>query len=224
MNQVEFLAKQAEVYRRFQDTTKIRTDGIEPKVPRFGGYLVIFRHSPDTDQAIGDFSRRIANVVPAIAYDAEAVHITISDYMLSEGFEADNNILEKLGRATSSIQNQTAPLINYSHSDYPDWLYNQNTVIVPGVPDKRFLGLAKIVLEKAREEGIELRLPWGAHTTTNRFTQKRSPRELEDFFRLMKEAPKLGENTPRFVDVGYFNFTLYEVKVKVVEDLRVRLK
>jgi|SRR3989344_1753997 len=224
MNQTQFLEKQSEIYNRLKDTRKIRAEGTEPRSLPQGGYLIMFRHSLDTAVAVERFSRRIACVVPSIAYDAETVHTSISDYMLSDDFKVDKEILEKLGRAANSIKNQPSPVIEYSSADYPNWLYNQNSVIIPGIPDGQFLGLTKMVVDGAKQEGMELRLPWGAHITTNRFTQKTSPNELKDFFKLMNKAPRLGTSFPIFIDVGYFNFSPAGFIIEVAKDLRVKLR
>src|SRR3989344_4942410 len=144
--------------------------------------------------------------------------------MLSDDFKVDKEILEKLGRAANSIKNQPSPVIEYSSADYPNWLYNQNSVIIPGIPDGQFLGLTKMVVDGAKQEGMELRLPWGAHITTNRFTQKTSPNELKDFFKLMNKAPRLGTSFPIFIDVGYFNFSPAGFIIEVAKDLRVKLR
>ena len=59
----------------------------------------------------------------------------------------------------------------------------------------------------ANRKGLRLRRPWGAHMTANRFKERRDPKRLRDFFKLMKEAPVIGKSRPEKLDVGYFILT-----------------
>jgi 2'-5' RNA ligase len=210
----EFLTKQGEVYDRFRNTSRVKTLGLEPTIPQSpqGGYLIILRHPKEIAERVADFSRRIADSVPAVVYDAETVHTTISDYGIQEGFKPDEGILRKLCQVVARRKIRETPVISYT-----EWLYNQNTAIVAGNPNETFLHLAEEIRSEADKEGINLRPPWGAHITTNRFKEKRTPQELGDFFRLMQEAPILGTSRPEFIDVAYFDFSPDHFNVQVHE-------
>lgn len=209
----EFLIEQEKVYSRFRDTSKLVTEGTRPNIPDSqGGYLIVFRHPRDIAERIGEFSKRISQTVPAIVYDSETVHTSISDYGLREGFVPEKEVLSSLCDSVKETVTLGRPKINYF-----SWLYNQNTVIVAGTPDKRFFQMAKGVYSAAEKRGLKLRLPWGSHITANRFTGQRSPKELEDFFRLMDEAPVIGESVSELIDVAYFNFSPQGFKVTVHE-------
>jgi len=57
----------------------------------------------------------------------------------------------------------------------------------------------------AEQAGIELNHPsWGAHITTARFTQSKTPAELSDFFKLMESAPIIGKSKPSVIEVSFF--------------------
>jgi len=189
--------KQREIYDRFARSTD-EVEGIIPNIPESqGGYLIILRHSEEISEKAASFSDRISNCVPALTYDRDTIHTTISDYGLSEDFEPDQSILRKLCDAVLSMEE--SPII-----DYTSWLYNPNTVIVAGNPNRQFLEIAEEIKTNAQGKGIELRLPWGAHITANRFTKKKTRNELSDFFKLMQEAPILGKSKPEHLDVGHF--------------------
>ncbi len=210
----EFLTKQEEVYNRFRDTCKMEAEGTKPNIPQKsqGGYLIAFRHSTEITQKVEDFSRRLAQTVPLIIYNTKTIHTTISDYGIKEDFVPDKDVLDKLCFFAGRYRVVDQPKISYK-----EWLYNQNTIIVAGMPNSIFLETAQKIYSLGEKKGVQLRMPWGAHITAGRFTEQTSPKELSDFFKLMKEAPVLGESRPAKIDVAYFNFSPEGFKVTVCE-------
>ncbi|MDD5192190.1 MAG: hypothetical protein PHH54_00155 [Candidatus Nanoarchaeia archaeon] len=199
----EFLRKQEEVYDKFRDTSKLQNEGTKPDIPKSqGGYLIVLRHPLEIAQKIEEFSRRISQAVPAIVYDSATVHTTISDLGIKGNFAPEKDTLERL---CNSVRG--ALIVNKPTISYLEWLYNQNTVIVAGMPNQVFLEVAQNVYSSAEGNGVQLRLPWGAHITSNRFAEQKSPEELTDFFKLMNEAPVLGNSVPKNIDVAYFDFS-----------------
>ncbi len=206
----EFLSKQDGIYAQFRNTEKVRSEGVKKGFQPQGGYLIVFRHTRAIAEPIEEFAARISRLTPAIAYHRENLHTTITDYQLTplDQFSPDSTILHRLSQAVHASLPLQAPAIQLG-----DWLYNQTGVILQGTPDEQFFRTAESILANSKQAGIELRLPWGAHSTTDRFTRERKPEQLEDFFELMKSAPVLGETKPAAIDVGYFNlgdiFTLH---------------
>lgn len=207
----EFLTKQERIYNQFRDTGKIKTEGIKKGFQPQGGYLIVFRHRPATAEQIEGFASKIQEVAPALTYNRENLHTTISDYQLTplDQFSPDEDILQRLSRGVhASLCNMQPPEIQLG-----DWLYNQTSVILEGIPNEQFIHTTNDILTRATKEGIELRFPWGAHSTTARFMEERKPDQLEGFFELMQSAPVLGETKPYAIDVGYFHlkddFTLH---------------
>lgn len=186
---------------------------INPSIPESqGGYLIILRHSEEISEKIANFSERVSNCVPAVKYDKDTIHTTVSDYLLGENFEPDYEILKNLSDTVSNVRGKRLLSIDYS-----EWLYNSNTVLVAGEPNHQFLAIAEEVKANAQKKEIDLRLPWGAHITTNRFAEEKTRKELSDFFELIKEAPVLGTSKPQFIDVGYFTFSEQVFKVTPYE-------
>lgn len=176
-------------------------NGTTPNIPKSqGGYICVLRHPKEISEKVANFSERISNCIPSLMYDADTIHTTIFDYSLSEEFESDETILKDLCGAASNIGRNDVS-INYS-----EWLYNPNTVLVVGDSNKQFLEIAEKMKTHTQKKGIEPRLAWGAHITTNRFTEEKTRNELSDFFKLMKEAPILGKSNPRYMDIGHFIF------------------
>ena len=197
----DFLTKQEEVYARFRNTSKVQSEGTKPNLPnQQGGYLIIFKHAEEISEKIGDFSRKISQSIPLMAYDSKTIHTTISDYNISEIFNPDKNILDNICDSVNSIA------VGKLKIGYNEWLYNQDTVLVAGYPNEIFLDISKSIYWSAIQKGINLRMPWGAHITAGRFTKQKSPNDLSDFFKLMKETPKIGISNPKIIDVGYFSF------------------
>ena len=217
MDFTEFIAKQEEVYNKFRDISKLEIEGTKPSIPDSqGGYLIIFRHPLKVTEKVEGFSKRISQIVPAIVYDSATIHTTISDFGIKEGFAPEKDILEKLCNSARRVFFKDTPAISYS-----EWLYNQNTVIVAGMPDETFLEIAQGIYSSGEKNGIKLRMPWGAHITVNRFTEQKSPEELKDFFKLMKEAPVLGKSVPENIDVAYFDFSPKGFKTTTYERFKL---
>ena len=199
------------IYGRF----KRDGDKIEETIPNIpesqGGYIIVLRHPEDISERVSSFSKRISSCVPALTYDRDTIHTTLSDHIPEGVFEPDQSILRNLCDAVSNIE-RTPPSI-----DYTSWLYNPNTVLVAGNPDKKFLEMIEKIKAEMQEKETELRLPWGAHITTNRFTERKTNRELFDFFKLMQEAPVLGKSKPKYIDVGHFSFSEQGFRITTYE-------
>jgi hypothetical protein len=200
----EFAENQEKIYDRLKNTSDIVKFGTKPNVPVLeGGYLIAFKHDSDLCQKLEVFSRRISQIVPAIVYDSSMVHTTISDYGIKEGFNLDKKVLDNLCSCVNGAINMERPKLCYL-----DWLFNQNSVIVAGLPCKEFFEISKYICSLGNSKGIKLRMPWGTHITVSRFLEEKTPEELSDFFKLIKEAPLIGVSNPRQIEVGYFNYGL----------------
>ncbi len=203
MSYEKFLEKQNNIYQDF-DNGSIKENGANPSKIVLDGkkeYIIAFRYSNHINELISKFSGRIGKEIPIVAYNQEDIHTTISCYNPKEKveFEPEKEIIDKLADIISPIKGFKAPKINYG-----SWLNNEDTIIVSGNPSFKFYDLSKKVIEEAENQEIELRMPWGSYITATRFKEKMSPKELESFFKLMKEAPKLGEIKPLFVDIGWY--------------------
>ncbi len=215
MDLQEFLTGQEKVYTKFRDASKIvETEGTKPNLPQNsqGGYLIALRHPSEIAERIEAFSRRIAQTVPLMVYDAKTIHTTISDYGIKEDFAPDKETLDKLSARDFYPFRKRNPRFKndnflWPSISYDNWLYNQNTLLVAGRPNEDFFDMVQGVYSSGQETGIQLRMPWGAHITAGRFTEQTTPKELSDFFKLMKEAPVLGTSDPEVVDITCFDFS-----------------
>ncbi len=152
-----------------------------------------------------------------MVYDAQTIHTTVSDYGIKEDFDWDGNTLDKLCFCVKDVLSEDSPKLFYKN-----WVYNQNTIVIEGIPDKSFFSFVKKVYDYVYENGINLRFPWGAHITAGRFTKQKNSGELSEFFKVMKEAPIIGESKPEFVDVGYFTFNKKRFNFKVHERFNLK--
>jgi hypothetical protein len=207
----DFLSKQQEIYQRFEDTTKVQSEGVTPHTLNgWGTYAIVFRHPEEVVGKIAEFIKKIASSVPIMGYDCESIHTTISDYDLREGFSPKREVLETLTNSVSLIaKDLVQPKI-----DYQGFLYNQNSIIVAGNPNESFLQTSLKIQESGKDNGIELRLPWGAHITAARFSQKKGSEKLSEFFELMKSSPEIGASNPFAIDVGYFKIQKDQVELE----------
>jgi hypothetical protein len=178
----------------------------KPVLEGLGGYLVSFRHPDEIVSRIEEFASRITETVPGIAYDSKNAHTSISDYglqSLTEGeFSKDRNVLRALADSLVTLID-----VQGSSIEYPEWLYNRDSVIVAGRPSIEFFEISERVQREAARRGLELRTPWGSHIIAVRFTEQRTSDELEDFFKLMQEAPNIGTSALNIVEVGHYILT-----------------
>ena len=199
----DFLREQEEIYSRFGDKPRIREEGLVPEITKkHGGYLVAFRHPGHITSRVTDLSQRAARIIPSIGYNDQNAHTTLTDYGLEDGFVPNGRILDQLAEAVKSMRGTRPPCI-----DYRKWLYNQNSLIAAGYPDEEFFRAAQLLHESGRQQGLDFRLPWGAHITTNRLLENVEPEKLEELFRLVDSFPVLGRSTPFAIDVGYVSMS-----------------
>ena len=200
----DFIEKQDGIYSRFRDTFKVEQEGIVQNVPQLqGGYLIAYRHPRNIADALGEFSEKVSKIVPSLTYDAQNAHTTISDYQVGDDFFLDRSILQNLSEAVSVNLSS----LKKQEIDYQEWLLNQNTGLAGGIPNPSFLENAEKIIESVDEKGIQLRLPWGVHITTNRFLENKSPEEIAELINLFKTSKPLGVSKPDTIDVAYFYFT-----------------
>ena len=191
MNIQEFLAKQEQVYDKFRSSSEqIQREGVKPHgLNGKGGYLIAFRHPDEIAEAAGTFSTN-----------------------LGERFSPDLGVLNRLVSAVRETGRLAAPTIEYN-----EWLFNQSTLIAAGTPNEAFLEISQRIVDSAKKESLELRLPWGAHITIARFTRPQTYDELAGFRSFLENAALLGTSRPACIDVGHmtfkedtFEFTSYE--------------
>ncbi len=201
MDFAAFLEKQESIYNKFRDTSKINAEGVKASVPNQGGYLIAFRHPEKITDALGEFSHQVSRITPAIVYNESNGHTTLSDYQLQEGFTPDNQTLDKLSR----IVHANLRSMEKVKIDYNVWLVNQSSVIAAGLPNEAFLDAAKKIVGHASKNDVELRLPWGAHITTSRFSE--AQKDVADLLAYVRTGKPLGTSSPEYIDVGHFTFS-----------------
>lgn len=218
MNFIEFITKQNRIYGEFRDTSKVMAEGISPRIfENEGGYIIAYRHPKNIVNGVEEFSKKVNRVVPSIKYDKDNVHTTFATYKVSNNFQVDNYILEKL----SNIISSNLALIKEVEIEYSEWLLDQTTGIVGGVPNKELFENAELIVEAARQEGIELKLPWGAHITTNRFLETIPNDQIFKLISLFKNSKPLGTSKPEYIDVGYFNTTSNEFRFNIYKRFKL---
>ncbi len=156
------------------------------------------RHPTRITDALGEFSYKITRAVPALVYDGSNAHTTIVAYGIRDNFVPDSGVLESISAGMHNVK----PRLAASRIKYQEWLFNQDSVIVGGIPDEMFWDIGRNTVDSLKKEGINARSPWGAHITASRFTEARYPDELAGFLDIMENAPFLGYSVPFNLDVG----------------------
>lgn len=207
----EFLKEQERIYRKFK-RAEVRTLGTKPDEfvsgKRTAGYFLAYRYPTHVTEAVSKVSTRISEIVPAMIYDGDIIHTTISDCLLEQEDIPDEGMLDNLIDAASVIEGEVAPEITFN-----ELLCNRTTVIFAGMPDQQFLSLSRLIIDEAAKYGVKLRDPWGAHVTVARFLDTVSAERLGALFGLLEESRSLGTVRPDRVDAGYFQLNPTSVHV-----------
>lgn len=155
-------------------------------------YGALLRHPDYIAEPVEEFSQRIASLTLSLYCPKNDVHTGLVQY---RGDESKEVVLRLLADAThKSLRELQSPHLNYDR-----WYCNQDSVIVAGQADQAFVDIANSIMTNYQGSGI--RVKWGSQITANRFTERRSPEELQEFFELMKSAPRLGLSRPTILDV-----------------------
>ncbi len=224
----EFEATQRDIYSKLHAADagiRAGNEGLQRDVGGLGepgaertAFLVAYRLDPETTEKIGDFSLRVAEVVPAITYGPENSHVTLFDcHLFGEPIDPNSaDSQEVLGGLARGVQAGLSRVHRTSDGG-PEIFYGNNTVATPnnvlalGVPvahsdgtDPLIFDIRQQILAATGQEGVEPRGSWGHHTTINRFTENRPPEEMGDLMDIMAEVPDLGRAKPASVDVATF--------------------
>lgn len=214
----EFLAKQESIYTEFRNTSKIELEGIIPKIfENQGGYIIAYRHSENIIEGIKEFSEKISRIVPSIIYNEGNIHTTLATFQVSDNFVFDKILLKNIINSVHA----SVPLIKKVEIEYTEWLMNQDSGIVGGIPNPAFFENIKKVVEYAMKAGIQLKSPWGAHITISRFLESVSKEQTLELLNLFKNSKPLGLSKIEYVDVGYSVLTPKEFKLNIYERFKI---
>lgn len=211
-----FVAKMEGIYAGFSNERTIELIP-QPIMKGFSAYLIALQLPEAERTKIASWAEQIAQTAPGLRpYLQHVLHITISDYM-AQNKVADPNTqtfqqLVGIVQEVMAMRSVRPPRIRFG-----EWLYKQDGIIVSGYPTSQsFVQIAHTIVSTAAEQGIRLRLPWGAHITTARPAE--STDVLGQLHSIMQsgEAPILGAVYPEYIVVahatinesGWFRFTI----------------
>lgn len=189
-------AKMSGIYSDFEVGMKLATqDGMKPDpviTDRKGGYFIGFSLHQSVTEQVAEFASRAKALVPSlVVYQESNLHTTISDLGVTANFvpgaSKDHDlILQKLSRAVTATQSLRYGVgCSYKNG----FIFNQTTGILRGVPSESFLAYAELAIAKAKEEGIELRLPWGSHVSFARTSEVVTAEDAVKLAKLCKIFP-----------------------------------
>ncbi|MBR9704911.1 hypothetical protein GOV12_05855 [Candidatus Pacearchaeota archaeon] len=197
--------EQDEIYEKFRKKQElVKTNGIMPWTNKTRmGFYVEFKQPKNISRVLGNLSLEITRTAPSVYYDSQLLHTTISDYQITdeEKFTPDFSVLAKFSDAIESVKKTLKqPKVHLGKISY-----NETTTIVEGQPDINFYDCCMKIKDACKKQGIELREPWGAHSTIGRFYEQKTPEELDRFFDLMDKSSKIDKQIilPR-IEVGTF--------------------
>jgi len=202
----EFLSKENEIYDRLERTMpELSNTGLK-KNPHHGrgGYAITLRHNSAVTEQLYTFTSRLnASVESTIIYRPEMMHTTLTDHSLGPIQEPNKEFLKQLADTVYKI----APLFKTPTIQYTKLISSSDAIIAKGEPSPEFLDIAQKIQEQGATQGIELRLPWGAHITLARFNKEHhSPIEISHLINYLNTQHLNMESKPTIIDVGYHYF------------------
>ena len=222
-----FVQGQHAVYDKFRRLT-IREEGTTPPktVENRDGYLVIIQHPDEIIQRCANFSRKIAQVVPAMEYERITVHTTLAVV----GMQYRDPGLQQLDQSTMSLLQNALHSVaaNFSRVSIPyeGWLYNRDTTVAWGIAGNDFVQLVDLIHESlAKYNAVQfgkVQQPWGAHITVSRFLEYTPPEQLADFFHVVENEPALPPSTPEAVCLGYVSVKEGKVGIGVMDQFLLK--
>lgn len=221
MDLEEFLEKQNSIYEDFRKSS-IKEKGTMPSDSINGqsGYIACFRHPDSVARSVSDFSHKILESIPGIAYDINNIHTTIFTYKVENTakFNPDKKIINTMLEIVQKIPDKAGdPIISYG-----EWLNNQDTLIFGGNPDESFVKYVDEFVQEANKMGIKTKMPWGSHISAFRFSEKLSPDRMNNYFDCFKKAPHGLVSYLTSIDVGYFILSRDGFMLKTLERLKLR--
>lgn len=215
MNIIEFLGHQDKVYddMRSLERDRTRTKGIEPDprlISRNGGFFLSFVHEPRITARASAISVRIGACVPAISYTTEELHTTAGSIVdsIQDHFYFDREMpvhkewldaVLHVAYEVTSVVGADPCLIAFTDP----FMIVPTGVVAPGQPNQGFFEVIHAVERVSKEYGVKFRLPWGAHMTLNRFTERKSVTEAQKLFDLLGRERPLGVSRIIGISAGY---------------------
>jgi hypothetical protein len=201
-----FLTHQSEVYNQFKTFMKFggamrRSADLDDCA---SGYVLAMQFDTAlTDVTVGQ-NARLSNIVDCVRYDKTNIHTTITEYDRRKGPHREVD----LPRAAELAEIARVSFMRHTPTiDFREWLFNDSAVILAGYPDQEFTNAVSSLLQAAKERGLNLRWPWGAHITVGRFCKSSTSTQIYNEIKsTLQSAPTPGRTRPSALVVGYFEF------------------
>jgi len=200
-----FLASSKAIFERFPNEQVWLQGGFLPnrqlQDPE-AGYCVVLRYDETTTDVLLQFMSKVYAILPPVVeYNARSFHTTLGVFAKGElnGFVPDVAVLEALGKSVET------GLSNSPHNPrvtFAEWLFNCETMLVPGYPNQDLWELAQNIGKACQENRVPLEPGRMLHTTTARFIHAVSRPIFEQFLRLMETAPLIQPAKPSAIEVA----------------------
>lgn len=208
MTYEEFLHSQNDIYTEIEQAgNSLVASGVQAKIASAKIPLIYYRYGDSFVDKLAKISQTVGDIVPALTYSANTIHTTIST--LPTGVDS-NKISAELGNIDLEKFN---PQVRFTGV-----IYNQDSVIAKGLPNRDFFELAVAITELMNGLGIQVRLPKMAHITLARFkknvTDKTILGKLQSY---LSEVELNDEVLPISVSVGEFTMTDNSLSLKTIQ-------
>lgn len=190
----EFVENMERIYEKIKkggDELKRNGSKIDPIISKQQGCpLVVLKPNKEGAEILSDISRRIGELWPGvITYPEETIHMTVATLPLEDNFQEPYpgvmaRFVEVVDRALKTYYSGFCPIINFS-----EIIFNPVSVLMAGRPPigreekaQTFFYILSLISRVGEDFGLELKAPWGMHSTINRSYQETPASDLSRFF------------------------------------------
>ena len=165
------------------------------------GYIVCWQYEETITQAVESLNIRIHEIIPSIPFNHATVHTTITVYQkqAKSAFQVNEQTLQALASAVSQLDTQVLQEVQI---EFQEWLFNAEASIAAGQANKPFWEVGEQLQALCKTDGLQLRMPWGAHMTIARFLADSD--RVDNLKNLVAQTAALGICQPQVIVVGYF--------------------
>lgn len=205
-----FLKRQNDIFTNdFITSRKLVEGGAKCTLPdKEHCYYVGLIHDSDIAAKAKSMSEEISKQVSGVLYNETNLHTTMANGGITRGeFTANPNVIDKLGVIVRAARKES-----FSPLTYHAWLANQSGVIAAAYGSEDFFNFALAINSGARNAGIDVNFPWGAHMSVSRFSEDREPRSLNGLQDLLNSEMPLGKSRAVKIGIG----TAYTTKTEFV--------
>jgi len=210
-----------------EEWEETRVIGIRPDpglINKRGGFYLSLIFPDSIAQKAAAFSAKVGNIIPAMVYRQNDVHITIgwitesvqNYFYFDDTLKSHREHLARVIDIAKQVAETTSPgqcQVNFGHRPF----MKTTGILTVGDFSQSILDMAVYVSCLGEEHNVITTSPFVTHSSLSRFTEAKSADQIQELFNLVDTEAPLGLVKPIGISAGY---TLRDPSDRNVADLR----